>query len=127
MNNYYWNFNKTADFWHRSKNTIEECIEQAKIEAEDESIVYIGEIEKFMPYIDGDSILDKITNYAYDEHGEVSEGWLEKVESDIVDELSDDLTNTLLRWLDRHGLSPEFGNIKNIKAYDLKTGKEIKE
>jgi len=121
---FYWNFNKDEEVWHNSETSIEACIEEARLNIEDEGqeVVYIGELDNYVPSIDAERIIDDLTEQAYDECGECSEGWLDGAETE---ELEEKLNEVLQEWLKKTNQAPSFGKFKEIYCYDLKTGKQI--
>lgn len=124
---YYWSFDKHAEVWHRHGDTIKDCINQAREYDSDEAVVYIGEAGKYIPHVDADHILDNAYEQAWDEVGESADTWLHKLDRDIVDDLSNRLSDVFHEWLKQHDLMPKFGTLTNVRDFDLLTGKEIEE
>ena len=134
---YYWNFNDHAELWYSYDDNIKDCIVQAREEVDEykaeegieEEIqsVFIGELKEFKPSVCVDRVLDFIVDDAYDEVGELAEGFLDGVSNDVELELEEDLNKVLNKWLDKHKLSPCFGAIEDVKEYDLETGDEVKQ
>ncbi len=126
---YYWSFNEHADLWTDSEETIENCIEQARLDAEDEDFntVFIGTIDTHIPTIDAETIIDNLVEQAYEECGECSSGWLDNLPKKNIESLEKKLNATLYKWLEEVKEVVTFGLIEDVKAYDLKTGKQIKE
>lgn len=61
------------------------------------------------------SVIDDIADSAYDQAGEVSEGWPSLSLAQMTD-LERNLTATLIKYLEQQNAMPKFFAIKNIKA-----------
>lgn len=116
---YYWNFDEFAEAWYESASSIKECLEEAKLYDSTMEYVYIGESDEYNAAIDGELLLDRLSDQAYYEVGEVSDNWLDGVTREQYNELSLRLSSTLNIWLYKHNLTPTFGAIINVKKYDL--------
>ena len=89
----------------------------------EDKAIYIGVIgEKWKPEIDGEAIIDMIRYNAFDECGaEIvdSDGYLENVTKEQIDELTEELTAAFNRWAEKHGRTANFFPVENIKEYQL--------
>lgn len=114
---YTWETNRDADIWHNATfETIEECIEEAKHEGH--SLIYIGTIQEYenIIYVDACSVLEDISQIAFDNCGEAAEGWEPYAQSnEDLEELSNDLTKCVIAWLKKHNDMPSFYKITDIK------------
>ena len=126
MNEYIWDFDDGAEYWYNDTyETIEECIEDAlltsKEEDEEYDTVYIGEVNKFIPTIDAERILDMLQEDAYEEVGEIGGDWnaYDYKKRNEIDELSEALTEVVHSWLKKCGYYPSFCTIENVKKYPL--------
>lgn len=128
MNKYFWNFNEHEEVWHNSYPTIEDCIEEAKLEKEDRGLtqnhVFIGEVEPYIPSIDVEYVIDNLGEAAYQECGECSEGWLDGLNKKQEEILEERLNKVLIDWLEETNNNPSFGKFMKISKYNLQTGKE---
>ena len=119
---YYWSFDKNEEIWRNSGDSIEGCIEEAKLYAKEEGKdhVYISKLEKYEPAIDGEHIIDYLIEQAFEEYGESSDGWLDEADATSLGEV---LTDSLIEWLEVENKEPHFGDLYGIQCYSLKTGK----
>lgn len=124
MSEYYWSFRDDTELWDNGCDSIEVCIEEARASCygEDYEFVVIGELKKYQPTIDADDILDSLTENAYDECGESSDGWLDSYSKEEKACLETALNNVLEEWLTNTNNKPTFGLIVNIKCFDIRTG-----
>lgn len=124
---YTWEFDGNAELWGNATfDTIQECIEDAKQTVKDNEedspdTVYIGETNAFVPSIDGETVLDQLSEDAADFAGEVGADWdaYDRHKRDELEELSDALTSVLTEWLKKYGRIPNFYSIENVKPYQL--------
>ena len=132
MNKFAWNFDRDAERWNNGGcDTIEERIEEAIHEisdgmanyADDPTVVYIGEIKKFVPKVDVPRILDALEEQAFEECGEIGGDWQtydwKKKESSDIEELANDLNKVIIDWLTKYNKMPNFYAVENIKEYPL--------
>jgi hypothetical protein len=63
---------------------------------------------------------------AFDEGGEWSEGYLEKVSKEACEELEEKLNKVFLEWQEKYHEQPAFFGVNNAELYNLKTGEIIK-
>lgn len=127
MKNYYWSFEIDSEIWMGPEESIEDCIEDAKLrDVKDFKSVFIGELEEHAPYIDTEMVIENLQELAYEECGECSEGYLENVTEEQEENLREKLNDALQEWLKETNNYPSFGIIINTKEYDIETG-EFKE
>lgn len=120
---YTWNLDKDAELWNNGEfDSIDKCLEQAK---HDEALhygetVYVAEIVTYVPTICAETILENLTEQAYECAGEAAEAW-NPVESgkSAVYELEEGLQNTLDAWLEKYSQQPYFYGIDNIQGYKI--------
>jgi hypothetical protein len=115
---YFWSFNKDDTIWNGGVNSVEQCIEEAREERKDEEFVFIGELEKHTPKIDAYWIIEYLLDTAYEECGEVAEGWL-VLSKDEMESLEIALNEALKKWLVENNQETYFGAVKNIRRYRL--------
>lgn len=101
-------------------NTKEEAIEALKFERQDDHYegnenCYVGRIEWFVPTVNAWHIMDSISDDAWDECGECSEGAYDNIPYNIMEELNDELVNVFNDWLKRHELNEKCGRIVEIE------------
>lgn len=116
-----------ADIWrHDVFDTVDDCIADAKenycIETGTEIVV--GEVVHWEPYVDANSVLERLEEDAYEECGEVAEDWYAydyKSEEGrkSLDKLSDRLTEIVGQWLKGNGTYPTFYMIKNVEVVEV--------
>lgn len=124
---YYWEFDDCQEVWYNSCDSIEECIQEAKYESDEETdCVFIGVLDKpYKPVIDAESVIDRLIEDAYEECGESSDGWLDGVSKEQIQELESALNGSLLKWLKGMNCMPHFGCFSNMWKYDIETGKKV--
>ena len=131
---YTWDFNPEAETWYNDTfDTIEECIEDAKITIENDdhdyaetpNEAYIAETLVYTPRVDTgivERIFSEMMDDAYETCGEIGSEW-KPCDYSNLDELEDlriaiDLAVAI--WLKKHNRQPHFYGIGNIKEYSLK-------
>lgn len=115
-------------------NTKEQAITFGKTEFEDiyedevgekhdsatyKKVFYVGQIEKFIPYVNVDSVLDNVVENAYDEVGEVVEGFLGSVSKEEYGFLEERLNDAFKTWLDETKNHPTFWKIVNVEKIEF--------
>ena len=121
---YSWSWKADSDNYSSPYDTIEECLEQARLEYEGNvrKTIYIGIVEEsFDSGVDTDSVIEKIQNDAYSEYGEVAEEYLEDITKEQLNELDTVLNEAYSKWKEKHNIKTSFYNIIEIKEYNLKT------
>ena len=84
-----------------------------------DGVFVVGQVIEYQPYIDGDSILESLSQQAYDEADEYSDGYLEgphwdadKASKELwkkqVDDLSERLTAVFKEWAKETKNEPHF-------------------
>lgn len=132
---YAWEFSKNVEYWGNGTcDTIQECIEEAKEAIEEgyhakQDVIYIGDVNVFVPMVDGEDVVEHIEEQAADEYGDVADGWepwLTLRERDGEEnarkawsELDTMLSQVLNGWLAKHNLTPEFYLIENIREVSI--------
>ena len=114
---YTWTNNPDDEIWGNDCfDTIEECIKDAVSSGYKKGdTIAIGEVVEFIPRVSGYSVLDGLETDAYEECGEVSEGWIDYSKEE-VEKLSDKLTSVIQEWLKETNQEPTFYSIQNIKV-----------
>jgi len=130
---YTWDFNSEAETWYNDTfDTIEECIEDAKITienndhdyAEPPNEAYVAETLVYTPRVDTgivERIFSEMMDDAYETCGEIGSEW-KPYDYSNLDELEDlriaiDLAVAI--WLKKNNRQPYFYGIGNIKEYSL--------
>jgi hypothetical protein len=78
---------------------------------------WVGTSTNHVPQIDVDVVLEGLREKAYEEVGDITDGWLEDVTPQQEKELSDALNSTLQVWLQRVNKAPAFGVIENTQRF----------
>ncbi len=121
---YFWSFNKDDTIWNGGVGSVEQCIEEAKEERNKQEFIFIGELEKYIPKIDANWIIEYLLDTAYEECGEVSEDLL-VLSKDERESLEIALNEALKKWLIENNQETYFGVVKNIRRYNLEN-EEVK-
>ena len=126
---YTWETRADKEIWGNDRfDTVEECVKDAlESGIEPGTMIAVGICEDFIPKLDADSALDKVSDDAYEECGEVAEGWpcFESRKGYYrVDELQEALDRVFLEWLEKTNQTPGFYHI--LPLADLVEVKEVK-
>lgn len=113
---YSWNEDASDEIWsHGIFDSIEECIKDAIDEGHspgDE--IAVGICEPYVPRIDADNLLDRVSEEAYEEVGDVAEGWPEferRKGYKHVDKLQEAIDKVFNEWLVETHQVPSFYHI----------------
>ena len=76
---YSWTENETDDIWHHGRfSSVDECIKDAiRCGKKPGEKIVVGICEDYVPQLSADDLLDRVSEEAYEEVGEVAEGWPE--------------------------------------------------
>lgn len=112
---YSWSNNKNDEVWENGRfDSIEECIEDAKKQGyKMGEIIAIGKCVDFETYVDAGDVIEILQEQAYEQCGEVSEGWIDW-KADNVNVLSERLTKCINDWLKETKQEPCFYTIRDI-------------
>jgi len=122
MKQYTWSNNKDDELWQNGIfDTKEECIADAKENYEFKigDIIAIGTTSKFIVSIDGEDVLEKLEERAFEECGEACEGWIDYKKEDVK-KLSDALTECVNNWLKETKQEPNFYQVEDILMVEIK-------
>lgn len=113
---YSWTENKTDDIWHHGKFvSIEACIKDAiNCGKKPGEKIVIGLCEDYVPHLNADTLLDQVSEDAYEEVGEVAEGWPEFISRKgykDVEKLQEKIDKVLNEWLEETKQVPGFYHI----------------
>jgi len=100
------------------KEAYEEAFDESNHEGEDVT-VYVGESTKFDPSIDINSIIDQVSERAYEEIGEHAEGYLHDLTQDHKDEFGNMINTIWLSFLMVNNEMPLFFTIDNPEEVRL--------
>jgi hypothetical protein len=65
-----------------------------------------------------DAVIDRLIDWAYDHFGELAEDWPEAT-PEMRAELDAEFAAVLKGWLDRHGLTPNWKAIVEVREHEL--------
>ena len=122
MKYYTWKEIKNEEWDKGIFNTIDECIEDAKL-SNISSNIYICEIEPYKHYIDANDILENIENVAYEDFNIDFEFYIDDTK---VQTLSKKLTDVLSNWLEENKQQLNFYYIKEDTIQFVEMIKERK-
>jgi hypothetical protein len=111
---YAWSRQSDDEIWQGGPcKTVKECVEEAIADGYDLSDTFaVGLIEPYSIDIDfADLIIERLQEDAYDEVGEVTEGWLDYVKRDDLTRLDDSLKQVINNWLKDVAEEPTFYTI----------------
>lgn len=116
---YSWTENQTDDIWYHGKfDSVEECIKDAIGcgKKPGEKIV-IGICEDYVPHLSADTLLDQVSEDAYEEVGEVAEDWPELGDRKgykYADKLQAKIDKVFNEWLEETKQVPSFYRIQPL-------------
>ena len=119
---YTWSWD--SEEWSNSEfDTIEECIEDAAhgMILEPNDYIYVGTIEPFIPHIEAEDVLEDMMDVAYNKYDEASFTWeaYDYKEVEELDELTNNLNQVILDWLNKYNRMPHFGAVINIEKVQI--------
>ena len=124
---YSWTENQTDDIWYHGKfASVEECIKDAiSCGKKPGEKIFIGICEDYIPCLNADTLLDQVSEDAYEEVGEAAEGWPEfdRKGYKYIDKLQKKIDKAFNEWLVETKQVPCFYHIKPLA--DLVTIPEI--
>lgn len=86
----------------------------------DIDVFYIGKSRGYIPEIDAYRVIEDQQMMAYDECGEVSNGWLDDVTNEEMKSLQKILSIAFKSWLELNHRFPSFYCIDDIEEVDIK-------
>ena len=102
--------------------SIKEALAEAVEDGGDQySHVYIGEVSRYCNssfFPSADYIIEHMADQAADVGGEFAEGYPD-VSEEAEAELTEQLTALLDAWCEKHGVSPRFWEVVNVKEHRL--------
>lgn len=107
------------DIWrHDVFSSVEECVKDAiGYGIKPGEKIAVGICENYVPHPSADELLDQVSEDAYEEVGEVAEGWpeLERWKSYIgVDELQEKIDKVFNEWLEETNQVPGFYHVQPL-------------
>lgn len=122
---YLYSFNEEGERAQSYFSSIEEALEDARKNADEEETVYIWREEQFEFCVRGEEVIEDMRCQMGEEG--LDEDYLECPEQPALDELSDMLTKTFQKWAGKHGYEKSIAYGTDAKLYDLKTGRPVLE
>lgn len=104
-------------------SSIEEALEDARKNADEEETVYIWKEEQLELCVRGEEVIEDM-RCQMDEEG-LDEDYLECPEQSALDELEDMLTKAFQEWADKYGYEKSVTYGTDTRLYDLKTGRPV--
>jgi hypothetical protein len=87
-----------------------------KLDSElEKKVFYVGQIERYVPSVCVNSLMEQIAENAFDEVGEVAEDYLYDVSKEDIQLLEERLNDVLSNWIDETNNKPTFWKIVNIE------------
>lgn len=112
-------------------NTKEDALEEARNEMQtDDSysgneVIWVGKVKTFTPVVSvADELLYELQDQAYDEVGDLEDGWLDNVKKEDQDELDNSIQDCFMTWLEKHPeYKPDFFIIEDSESYPSNSNK----
>lgn len=82
-------------------------------------IFYVGKVERFVPSVCADSVIETLRDNAYDEVGEFAETFLERISKEEYTFLEERLNQALNDWLDETKNHPTFYKIVDVEKIEV--------
>ena len=117
---YLYSFNEEGERAQFYFSSIEEALEDARRNADEEETVYIWKEEQLELFVRGEEVIEDMRRQM-DEEG-LDEDYLECPEQSAIEELSNMLTKTFREWADKHGYEKSVAYGAHAERYDLQTG-----
>tara|TARA_R100000541_G_C1897352_1_gene83960 strand:+ start:20920 stop:21333 length:414 start_codon:yes stop_codon:yes gene_type:complete len=123
-------YNTSEDDWTHAEESLEEVLLQLVSDMEVSEILdsssltlYKGVVNKvdFSRYVNVSSILDSISEWAYDDH-EFAEGYLD----DVTEEQKDDLERVICDWAKLHNIEPKFFEVGEVEELIVELTDDLK-
>ena len=117
MPKYAWCIKLNGDNYSFPHNTIDECLNEAKMEPGNaKQKIYVGECVFFTPQIDMPYIFDYLEEQAYDEDGEHCGDWraFDPKKPQEYENLEKAVNDLVVGWLKDNGYYPSFFTVENV-------------
>lgn len=116
---YSWTENVTDDVWYHGKfPSVDECIKDAiSCGRKPGEKIVIGICEDYVPHMSANTLLDWVSENAYEEVGEVAEGWPESGDRKgyrYADKLQEKIDKVFNDWLMETKQVPDFYHIQPL-------------
>lgn len=117
---YVWSENEEM-FNSEEFDTIEEALEDAKQYIDYPTIVYIGKVKEVneLDIINASRIIDDVREAVYEQAGEVSEDFLDKVTDEQEKMLKEKVEKVFYEWLKETKNIPSFFAVRDIKEFNV--------
>ncbi|BEU88688.1 hypothetical protein TAMA11512_21520 [Selenomonas sp. TAMA-11512] len=119
---YLYSFNEDGERARFYFSSVEEALDDARKNADEDETVYIWKEEEFELRVRGEELIEDMQCQLDEESIHVDLADPEKPE---LDELSDMLTKVFQEWADKHGYAKSVTYGTDTKLYDLKTGRPV--
>jgi len=109
-----WGYSTDDDDWNSDSwfDTKQEAIDEGKADYDD---FFVGRAVAVKPIIDVEVLLDKVSESVYEECGENADDYLNDVDVNMRDELSNQLNEVFQSWLTKHQLHPNFYLVEDVE------------
>lgn len=119
---YAWTRSITDDIWRGGIcDSVKECIEEARFEDyEDTDTIAIGYAEPYqVDYVNSDLIIEYLQEAAYEDLGEVTDGWLDCITKEQREDLENRILKVVLEWLKDCKEEPTFYKVEPFDELPL--------
>lgn len=124
---YTWSRHVNDEIWYGGPcDTVKECVDEARYSGYcDTDTFVIGYVVPYQPeYVNSESIIEYLQQDAYDEIGEVSDGWLDYITKEQREDLERRVLKDVLQWLKDWNKEPSFYKIEPIDELTLQEALE---
>ena len=115
---YAWGCDSEGGFYS-GFNSVEEAISDIKEYDPTIKKAYIGIVEKWVPTVDEERVIESVVDSAYVEFDGLADGYLESVTAQDETMLGKMLTDTFNKWAERTKNEPHMFNVVEVNQYDV--------
>lgn len=120
MSEKYYSTNEEV-FDHRDmEDAVREVFDYVGAKAGDERVIFEGMAKKLTAGDFAPDIVDQLSEAAYCECEEFSEGWLEDLTPDERSDLAARVKATVNAWADDHAKHPQFFTVENVREIKVR-------
>jgi hypothetical protein len=108
---YAWADSASDEIWRGGPcDSAKECMEEAVSlgDYKNGDTIAVGIIERYVPYVDANRLIEWMQEDAVDEVGEIADDWLADISKKELGDLHERLSSTTLDWLKQYNLMPTF-------------------
>ena len=106
-----WGYSTNEESYFGSFDTKEEAIAEAEACEDVDTDYWVGQFKDPIIQVCASQVIDQISEQVGDECGEFAEDWPGRIPTDAENELANELTEVLLKWMKKYKLMPTFATV----------------